>query len=278
MRILTTGNGRSGSWQCRGVQLGKASGSVIVKARAFEIMQHDVVVAVKRLAASELAQIRRAGVPWIWDLVDFYPQPAAGKWSDKFAISWVRNSIRAFKPNGIIYPTDRMRTDIGIDGITVYHHGRTDTPVNQIREEIRTVGYEGSEKYLGAWGNEARRICARYGWRFVVNQPLNKMDVVLAVRDKIHAGYAQRHWKSNVKLANAHVTGTPFVGQRESGYDETRAGGEAWVESPEDLERVLVSLKSFQKRKQISRDFRANAITVEDCAKQVQEYAAAICA
>jgi hypothetical protein len=146
-----------------------------------------------------------------------------------------------------------------------------------VRARIETVGYEGGERYLDGWRKGIEKDCARRGVRFVVNPAsLAELDVVLAVRGDAWCGYAQTHWKSNVKLANAHASGTPFIGTPECGYRETAVGGEVWIEHPRDIGKALDALAPQAVRRRISDQFAAAAIPLERVAVEVLEVLCAL--
>ena len=270
--ILFTGKGTSGSWQCRGVQLGGAVGRVKLGASLKECKKADIIVVVKRINAPFFANVIKSGTPWIWDLVDFYPQPSCSAWSRRYAIEWVKKQIAIAKPNGIIWPNWRMKEDCQMDGAVIYHHARQ-APINPVRHEIKTIGYDGSVKFLGKWRKLLERECGRRGWRFAERAPLHSVDIIAAFRDDPHNGYVQSHWKSNVKLANAHGTGTPFIGQPESSYLETATGHERWVTDKDSLSDALDMLTPYNKRLQVHQDFIANTFFIEPRAEQVRKYA-----
>lgn len=274
--ILFTGRGTSGSWQVRGVQLGKACGAE-VKARANiqDCKSADRIVVVKRVAPDLLVAIRAAGRPWVLDVVDMYPQPLCTGWDQRKAIKWVKAQIAELQPTGVIWPNQRMREDCdsGLPGMVLYHHCRPDAAINPIRERVASVGYEGSPNYLGEWLEPIKAHCAERGWQFVINPPsLADMDIVLACRGTDYNGYAQSHWKSNIKLANAHGTGTPFIGPKECGYTETQTGMEQWMESPADLPDCLDRLSEQYHRQRVSKAFLANRYTVNDAARDLLKF------
>lgn len=272
MKVLVTGRGGAGSWVVRGEQLGDAIGAT-VRPLAQDATGFDLALVVKRTPEPTLEAIRRAGIPWVWDIVDAYPQPISYGWERSEAISWVRQKLEALKPSAVIWPTERMREDCGTGllGLVLPHHHRPRMPVNPIRPQIQVVGYEGSPAYLGRWGDDIRAECRKRGWRFEVNpRRLADLDVVLAFRDR--GGYVSRHWKSNVKLANAHGSGTPFVGQPERGYLETASGAEYWAEDRKGLKRAFDWLLDQGTRETISDRFLQKAFTVEHAAAQLQGF------
>lgn len=274
MKILTTGKGTSGSWQCRGVQLGGQLGKVKARASIQDCQEADVVIVVKRVHPDFFKNVVNSGRPWVWDLVDLYPQPQCTKWSKQEAVLWVNNKLALARPDGIIWPNLQMKKDcvgFGGPGAVVYHHARN-SPLNPIRETVKVVGYEGSPKFLGKWRTWLAEACRQRGWLFKEGIPIADMDIVVALRDKPYSGYPQRHWKSNVKLANAHGTGTPFVGQAESSYKETCTGSEYFIETPEQLANAFDYLEPYETRLSIHKEFIKNTFTLESRAEQVRKY------
>ena len=271
MKVLFTGRGTSGSWAIRGVQIGNAMGArVVPMASESDCRWADVIVVVKRVPPDLLERIRRSGRPWIYDIVDAYPQPECGSWDRAKSISWLADTENNLKPDRVIWPNAQMQADSHADGWPVlYHHHRPGIQCNPIRKEIRKIGYEGAPSFMDGWRKVIDAQCARIGAEFVIN-PLNlaDVDVVLALRDKNHAGYPQRMWKSNVKLANAHGSGTPFIGMPEPGYQETASGCEYWARNGDELGQALDWLAPQNTREHVSEKFLKSAITVEQVADQ----------
>ena len=276
MNILVTGRGTSGSWKVRGVQLGKALGArVKPKADESDIYWADAVVLVKRPLHDFMHALKQSGKPWFWDVVDFYPQPAATGWSKKYAISWVQKQIKTYKPTGVIWPNEKMALDCSNseNDIVLYHHHRPNIQLNKIREKVSVVGYEGSEKYLGYWKSKIIKQCEIRNWNFVINQGTHvDWDICIALRSSEHSGYVQKNWKSNVKLANAQGSGTPFIGAFESGYIETASESEIYCGNFSDLEAAFSMLEDYQMRKYISESLRSKAYSVADAAADMQVY------
>lgn len=269
MAILFTGKGGSGSWQIRGEQLGAIGHRAphCTDPKGFE-----VAVVVKRTPPEVIAQLRAHGVPWVWDVLDVYPQPAANRWTREQAISWVRDRIRIHRPDGIVWPNRKMMEDCDVDlpQTVLYHHHRPGIAPNPIRARIETVGYEGGA-YLGRWETHLRAECERRGWRFVVNPgELANVDVVVAFRDPV--GYVPFSWKSNVKLANAHGSGTPFVGAPECGYMETMSGAEYWATDMHGVRIAFDWLTDPSAREQVSERFRAAAYPIEQAQRDLSEF------
>lgn len=275
--ILFTGRGTSGSWQVRGVQLGSAIGQVKPRASVADLRAADLVVVVKRPARGQIEALQRCGRPWVWDVVDFYPQPECAQWSAPRSIHWVKEQIHMADPTAVVWPNARMAQDCG-DGRperVLYHHYRPGlrprTPV-----ESPVVGYEGSPRYLGRWGAALATACARRGWTFRTTGTPQSFDIAVAFRDRPANGYAQRHWKSNVKLANCHATGTAFLGAPEAGYRETAAGGEVWCRHIGELDACLNALSPITVRQALSARFQQRAYSLQSAARDLRSFLGAI--
>lgn len=275
MELIFTGKGSAGSWACRGDQLGKACGAVVKPmATAEDLAKADVAVVVKRVPPELLQALRKSRKPWVLDVVDFYPQPTACHWDRDQAIRWVRNKIAELNPTAIIWPNRQMQLDCpGCDDPAVnwhstvlYHHHRPSIVQNPIRQDVKKVGYEGEPAYLAEWRPFLEIECARRGWEFVVNPPqLADLDIVVALRGGQYAGYVPSAWKSNIKVANAHGSGTPFIGNPECGYLETALGGEKMVSTKKQLREALDALTPYEERLK-AREWIAEAYRVEDAA------------
>ena len=273
MKICITGRGGAGSWQIRAVQIGAVLNAHVCQMATIEEMQAaDVVLVVKRVPLQLLTALRKAKRPWVYDILDAFPQPECGSWYPEQAKAWVKEHVERLNPTAVIWPNQRMREDAGGRGKVVYHHARPFQPINPIRERILTVGYEGEPNYVQEWAPVIATECKRIGAAFMVNPPrLADVDVVLAVRGKRWDGYAQQNFKSNVKLANAHATGTPFIGMRECGYTETATGAERFISNRHDLASALDSLADQQVRRDVALQFRAAERTIEEAANETLE-------
>lgn len=88
MRLLVTGKGgATGSWQIRGEQLGHAIGAEVVPFASLgstSIGRGVLPIVVKRSPAQVLKQI--GDRPWVYDVVDAWPQPAGNGWGRDAAI------------------------------------------------------------------------------------------------------------------------------------------------------------------------------------------------
>lgn len=269
MKLLITGKGKAGSWIIRGEQLGKAMGATVKpNATLADMRAHDAVLVIKRVPDETLLNLWRSGVPWIYDIVDAYPQPLCSVWTEAQCKAWLRDLLKKLKPNGVIFPNRKMREDWGVSGgQVVYHHHRPDITQHKPPERIRIVGYEGSAKYLDEWLQPIMYLCTKRKIEFRVNPThIADLDVVLAMRGGEWDGYAQRNWKSNVKLANAHAAGLPFIGLPEAGYQETACGAEYWAEDVAGVSRALDWLDDVGVRQEVAAQFKASIYSVEQAA------------
>lgn len=251
--------------------MGGQVGSVRPNASIDDCNNADVIVAVKRLQHPWIDNIKRSKKPWIWDLVDMYPQPACYKWSRKYAINWIRDRILEHNPDGLIYANKRMAQDVGLPGVVIYHHARELKTIN-LKVKIRIAGYDGRVDYLGRWFDVLKKECFKRGILFSTELPANELDLVFAFRDKPWNGYCQTHWKSNIKLANVHAAGVPFIGNKESSYVETLAGLEIFIKKPTEIGDAIDSVLSLNTRKNIRENFLKNVITVEQVGQQLKDY------
>lgn len=255
MEILVTGRGTGGSWGIRGVQLGRAMGARVMP-EAPDVGGNDAAVLVKRYTPDLLARLHAArkyeGQRIVYDVVDAWPQSGGNSWDRERCLRWLRAAIALIQPDGIVAATQAMARDLAIltDVPVLYlpHHARPGLRRNPVRGQVRTVGYEGADHYITRWRGTIEHECMRRGWRFEM-QPaeLADVDIVLALRDD--AGYAPRHWKSNVKSANAQGSGTPIVCCREAGYVECATGGEQWADTPEQLSTAFDVLEPLAARR-----------------------------
>lgn len=272
MKILVTGSGRSGSWQIRGEQLGAAIGATVQPHACDELIRaHDLAIVVKRPPADLVQRIHRAGVPLVWDVVDAWPQPVGNTWGRAECMAWLRQQVAAIRPAAIVAATRVMTWDceefFGIPVACMNHHSRPGLQRNPIRDRVQIVGYEGGN-YLGRWREVLQRQCAARGWRFVENPPegLASLDIVVAFREA--DGYGPKCWKSNVKLANAQGSGTPFIGSPEAGYATTHDGGVRLVATEAGLAGALDELESRDARREASDALFAARIPVDRVASR----------
>lgn len=234
----------------------------------------DIAVLVKRVEDRTIRALRSRGAKLAWDIVDAYPQPAGNDWTEREAKDWLRRDVDRIKPDALIAATDQMRKDckeFGLPVMWLRHHHRPGIRRNPIREKVTVVGYEGSPSYVAKSATAIRAECERIGASFVVNpDTLADCDIVLALRDA--RGYPARHWKSGVKLANAHGSGTPFIGCREAGYIETATGCEYWADNSAELRVALIWLADQSARELIHERFVQAAYPVERAAADLMAF------
>lgn len=241
MRILVTGNGKSGSWRIRGEQLGNAiDATVWPNAKLPDIRRHDLTVVVKRVSSDLLSAL--ADRRWVLDFVDGWPQPHGNEWGRDQAVSWLCERIAHLRPTAIVFPTTRMLEDSGWEGpsLVLPHHAWPKYTRQPAAEAVTSVGYEGAPEYLGRWRKVLERECAARGWRFVVNGDLSDCQIGVALRDV--GGYPAGAWKANTKLANLQALGIPAIISPEQSYREF--GSEAQIEAiiPEHIGPALDTL------------------------------------
>lgn len=267
MRIIITGNGRSGSWAIRGQQLAEAIGAEAAP-KAIRFIGADIVVGVKRIDPALYRQIN--GARLVWDVVDAWPQQGGiNDWSRGQCMAWLEGQIAAIRPHAIVAATLKMADDVRevFSGpvLALPHHARPHQVLNPICHTVCNVGYEGGTQYLGQWACDLMAECKRRRWAFTPSPVrLAHLDIVVAVR--AHQGYASRNWKSGVKLANAQATGTPFVGNREAGYLETSCGVERWADDMDQMREAFDELEDQRTRQAVHEKLLAARPSIEDVA------------
>lgn len=273
--MIVVGKGSSGSWKIRGEQLGAAMGLRVM--HGISRNTREPAILVKRPTEEILNNLKG---PIVWDVVDAWPQPSGNNWGRSDCIYWMQEMIRKIKPVAIVAATRNMARDLEdfakVPVKWIPHHGRPGIKVNTIRKDIKTIGYEGGANYIVKWGAVLRLECEKRGWRFVCESGQNALasfDIVVALRDPdLNSGYAPRKWKSNVKLANAHASGTPFIGNEESGYLETMSGFEYWAENKIQLSAALDWLERYETRLEVHNHFLKSAITVQSVAEEYKSW------
>lgn len=257
MEILITGRGgKAGSWQVRGDQLGRAMGAVVMPlADKATCEKAGVIVAVKRVSLDLLQAIRASGRPWVWDIVDAWPQPYGNLWTRKQSLDWLGQELDILKPNAVVVSTTQLLRDVKefteVSCLILPHHswGKYVDHTPTTRHSVKAVGYEGAENYLGDWRRVVQRECDKRGWEFIVNGDMRRIDIGLALRQ--HDGYPAAMWKPNTKLSNIHALGVPAICSHELGYKEIASGGEFWVRSASDLADVFDILRDPALRESI---------------------------
>lgn len=262
----------------RGEQLGHAYGAIVSKDRLPPIKSDDVIIGVKRISDSLLAEIKKSRAYFIWDIVDAYPQKE--RMDKAAALRWFQSEYNRLKPNAVLWPNKRMRDDcefIGIGGIVLPHHAMLNAPINPIREQVKTIGYQGSLRYIeGAVNAEIRRVCKAN--KILFNDQcasLADVDIILALRSDKWASYPIQNWKPATKLNNAHATGTPFIGNPEAGYLEFSAGSEIFIEDIVELENAIESLLPYDKRESANAS-KDTAYTIEHAVRDLSQFIASL--
>lgn len=276
VKTLITGKGTSGSWQIRGVQLGEAMGATVMPMASLEaIRAHDVVIVVKRCPDVLLSRIRKAKKPWIWDAVDAWPQPAGNGWSEADAKAWLHSELRWLRPSACVGATSVMTEDIrerGFPATWIRHHARPGQKINPIRDDVATIGYEGSAAHLGVWATRIANVARKMNIKWVsAPSQLADIDIVVALREQ--RGYSAMNWKSNVKLANAQGSGTPIILGDEFGYLETMCGAEIVINDASEIGPAIERLRPRGQRLTIQHQLLEAARSVKFCAMLMTEFA-----
>jgi hypothetical protein len=274
VRILVTGKGgKAGSWKIRGEQLGAAIGAEVMSfAEMAEIKAADIVVVVKRTPGEVIRKIRWAGKPWVYDIVDAWPQPSGNEWDRHTCQRWLRAHLADLGPTAVVFPTSRMLEDSGWLGpaLVLPHHAWPKYEQQPVAEKIERIGYEGDPNYLGRWHRIVARECNRRGWTLVINGDLASCQIGLALRGA--QGYPCGAWKANTKLANLQALGLPAVVSPEWSYREFGSGLEFPVISEADLIAAFDELEDFELRKRISQAGRVSAPRLADVAATFRRF------
>lgn len=274
--ILVTGKGgAAGSWMIRGQQLGIAIGANVKQMATVEDCRDaDLIVVVKKAPDDLLEAIRASGKPWIFDMVDCWPQPQGRcDWDQRESVAWLRDILNRLKPDGVVFGTAHMEIDAGwaIPSLVLPHHSwdKYCRHVPVTHEFVSIVGYEGSLNYLGKWTKWILEACEQRGWTFITNVDMRQADIGLSIRDS--GGYPARWWKPGTKLSNLQALGLPAICTPEAGSEQMACGEELWVETQADLERAFDSLIDIQVRKKISARMKQSQLPV---AQVAQDYLA----
>lgn len=281
MRLLFTGKGTAGSYTIRAEQLGHALGATVRPlATCADFEACDLAVVIKRVPEPIRSGLAASGRRWVLDVLDSWPQPEGNSWQRSEVIAWTRKHIASLNPTAVIWPNQRMRDDCddGRPGLVLPHHARPGQAMNPIREKVSCVGYEGRADYLQGWAMILHKECERRGWHFVVNPPrLADVDIVVAFRGGRWDGYAAQHYKSNVKLTNAHGSGTPFVGRPDASYLEQASGAEYWASSPAEIAVAFDWLEPQSTRELVSDRFRDSVYTIDHAVAELKPFLESLC-
>lgn len=222
MNVLIVGTPPVGfaSWQIRGVQLGLALGARLTYDPSDDDLRWaDLVVLIKRAAFVYAARVRRAGLPFVWDALDFWDQPQQNNLDERQARARLAQTIRELQPATVITATRAMAE--ACEGVYLPHHARPTLAPVPAHEVIRVVGYEGIGAYLEGWWPGLDHECRRRGWQFVVNPASRQsVDLWVSLRGGRFDGWMCRQWKSGVKLINAMALGRPILVQHGAAASE----------------------------------------------------------
>lgn len=212
----------------RGVQLGSAIGARVVTTPSDgDLRWSDVVVLVKRAIYDWADLVHQFNKPLVWDALDFWEQERERNQnglSETEARALLAEKISRYRPTLVIGATETMAQAAG--GVYLPHHSRIGLTPAPAREVVTTIGYEGTRKFLGRWGQAVQKECDRRGWTFVINPPdIRACDILVAFRDGEHDGWMCREWKSGVKLVNAISAGRPILTQGSAAANEIDPDG-----------------------------------------------------
>ncbi len=262
MNVVIIGGGR-GSWKIRGIELGGALGARVVAIPSDDDMRWaDVVVLVKRASPDWAALAHRFRKPVVWDALDFWEQERGTQNSlgEHEARALLQSWIARYQPALVIGATEAMAE--AANGVYLAHHSRPGLSPAPARTVVKTVGYEGTRKFLGKWGREVQQECDRRGWAFVINPAdLRDVDIVVAFRDGVHDGWMCREWKSGVKLVNAVAAGRPVICQATAAEREIKPSGSAIAE-PMELAAALDFWMSYEYRRVCTMPTRTSVFCV----------------
>jgi hypothetical protein len=276
VKILLTGKGgNSGSFAIRGTQLGAAIGATIEPMASLESCKAaDIIIVVKRTPTQVIENIRQSGKPWVFDVVDGWPQPS--EMDQVQAMDWLQNKLESLKPNAVVFGTQRMQFDSGFEGpsLVLPHHSWSKYQPSEIREKVSVVGYEGAPAYLGKWFYVISDACAKMGWDFIVNGDMTKADIGIALRQT--GGYPAKYWKPGTKLSNLHALGIPALCTQEAGYQSVASGMEFWIHNEKDVTNAFDNLADVKARKEINKSMLKAAITLESVADKYKAWLKAL--
>jgi hypothetical protein len=236
VNLLMVGfNKAPGSWDIRGLQLGRPLGARMTSTPDdSDWGWADVAVLIKHAGHKYAAQARAAGVPVVWDALDFWQQPRHNDMSEDVAKRLIQETIAVIQPARVVGATQAMAAAAGGDYLP-HHSWRGLEPV-QPQTAVTTVGYQGNAAFLGRWAGWLLRAAERRQWRVVLNpEQLWTADILVALRDGPWDGWMCREWKSGVKLVNAIAAGRPVIRQPSAASREIGAPGSI-VETADDLE------------------------------------------
>lgn len=279
MTVSFVGYEGKGTWQIRARQIAQVIEGRI-DSQLLKPAKCKVVILIKMPEKPLLARIKKFNLPIIWDIQDCWPQNDKVNMNNNdkdTMMEWLYSSLQYVNPSIVLSTSTKMKDDIeslGYKTTLIHHHCRPKIIINPIREQLTTVGIEGTPKQVGSWVPKLEKICEKLGLKFVSNLESNRdqlyhFDVLVTQRE--HTGYASKNWKSNVKLANAHGSGTPSIFTREQSYIDTAIGFEHWADTEEEIIESLIKLKDYELRKKIHTEFLKHTNTIDNVAAQYKE-------
>jgi len=281
-RVCFTGNVKAGSWQIRGEQISseRSNWVALPNPSRSDLKGFDILCVVKKLNSKIVSRARDQGLLIVYDIVDSWRQPKDGikcqsveEARSLFSKKWKRIDADLF-----VFPTKQMLIDLGDlvpKGQVIYHHYRPGIPLNPIRKQVLTVGYEGAD-FLGEWKSYFEESCRRRGLRFVINpQNYSDIDVVVVARGGVHANFLSHRYKSNVKLANAYGSGTPaLVHIAEQSAHDTDCGNVLYFSDIDSFDQKLdLLINNLELRQLISHSFllAAKRYEISSIAKEYED-------
>jgi len=121
-------------------------------------------------------------------------------------------------------------------------------PRDSARSEVRRVGFLGKAQGNLALGEaEWRGRLAEAGFEFVARPPeqwhdFSDIDIALGIRDFSHRRHS--HKPAN-KLLNAWIAGVPFVGGRDSAFEQVGTAGETYM-CATSVDEVMQALRRLR--------------------------------
>ena len=281
-KVCFTGNVKAGSWQIRGEQISseRSNWAALPNPSRSDFVNFDVLCVVKKLNSKIVSSARDQGLHIVYDIVDSWRQPRDGLkcHSVEDARVLFRKKWKKIDADLFIFPTEQMLIDLGDlvpKGQVIYHHYRPGIPLNPIRDQVLTVGYEGAD-FLGEWKSRLEESCRQMGVTFVTN-PLNysDIDVVVLARGGLHANFLSHRYKSNVKLANAYGSGTPaLVHIAEQSAHDTDCGNVLYFSDIGSFDQQLdLLINNLELRRSISNSFllAAKNYEISSIAKEYED-------
>jgi len=276
MKIGFIGHESKGTWQIRARQIAPYLNADLDS--NMNNLKYDLVILIKTPSPDLINRIKQNKIPVVWDVVDFWPQRIDRTLSNlnkDQIMNWVKPVLGSVDPKHIITATNTMKIDFESLGYknctTIYHHHRPKIKINPINKLCQTIGIEGSIGQYGSWIEKLKIISKKLHMKFTTNHStlddlLHTFDIVIAQRD--FTGYAPKNWKSNIKLANAHASGTPGIFNTEQGYKETACGYEFWADTVDEIVECIEKLRSYDLRQNIHENFLKNTISIEQVIEQ----------